>query len=317
MAHYTLRQLKYFLATAEAGSVAQASRNLYIAQPSVSSSIKALEESFGVQLFIRHHAQGVTLTPAGVRFHRKAQALLRMAHEFEQNALADNDVVTGQVDIGCFETVAPLLLPRLIAGFRSLYPGVSIHIRDGEQQELVQGLTAGTFDVAFLYDHELDSTIDVQPLMPAQRPYVLLPQTHPLAERQQISLHEVYREPMVLLDVQPSRTYFVSLFHELGLAPMIEFGSPSIEMVRCMVGEGFGYSVLVTRPFSPWTYGGRQVATVEISDAVSPSGLVSARLKRNQLTKPAQLFVDFCREQLSAWTGAVQTHVQTVNALAG
>lgn len=46
-----------------------------------------------------------------------------MAKEFEQNALADNDVVAGQIDIGCFETVAPLYLPQLIAGFSALYPG--------------------------------------------------------------------------------------------------------------------------------------------------------------------------------------------------
>ena len=52
--------------------------------------IKHLEESFGVQLFIRHHAQGVSLTPSGSRFYRKALELLRVAHEFEQNALADD-----------------------------------------------------------------------------------------------------------------------------------------------------------------------------------------------------------------------------------
>ena len=57
MASYTLRQLRYFVTTVEAGSVAEASRQLYIAQPSISTAIKSLEESFGVQLFIRHHAQ--------------------------------------------------------------------------------------------------------------------------------------------------------------------------------------------------------------------------------------------------------------------
>ena len=88
-----------------------------------------------------------------------------MAKEFEQNALADNDVVSGQIDIGCFETVAPLYLPQLIAGFSALYPGVKIRIRDGEQQELVQGLTSGTFDLAILYEHDLDATI--QKLDPA------------------------------------------------------------------------------------------------------------------------------------------------------
>src|SRR5690606_17960358 len=150
MATYTLRQLKYFVTTVECGSVAEASRKLYIAQPSISTAIKGLEDSFGLQLFIRHHAQRVSLTPGGARFYKKAQELLRMAREFEQNALADNDVVAGQIDIGCFETVAPLYLPRLIAGFNERHPGVEIRLRDGEQQELVQGLTAGRFDLAIL-----------------------------------------------------------------------------------------------------------------------------------------------------------------------
>lgn len=58
MASYTLRQLRYFVTTVECGSVAEASRKLYIAQPSISTAIKGLEDGFGVQLLIRHHAQG-------------------------------------------------------------------------------------------------------------------------------------------------------------------------------------------------------------------------------------------------------------------
>ncbi|MGU7772715.1 LysR family transcriptional regulator [Burkholderia sp. MR1-5-21] len=299
MAFYTLRQLKYFVTTVEAGSVAEASRQLYIAQPSVSSAIKGLEESFNVKLFIRHHAQGVSLTPGGMRFYRKAQELLRMAHEFEQNALADNDIVAGQVDIGCFETVAPLYLPQLVAGFRERYPGVNIRIRDGDQQELVQGLTAGTFDLAFLYDHDLDGTIETEPLMPPQKPYVLLPGNHRFAGQAQVSLRDLCPEPMILLDLQPSRTYFVSLFHDLGLTPNIVFGSPSIEMVRGMVGQGFGFSLLVTRPHSECAYDGRKVVAVDIAEPVASSGLASARLRRGQLTKPAQLFLEFCRERFA------------------
>ena len=298
MATYTLRQLKYFVTTVEAGSVAEASRKLYIAQPSISTAIKGLEDNFGVQLLIRHHAQGVSLTPSGARFYRKAQELLRMTHEFEQNALADNDIVAGQIDIGCFETVAPLYLPRLIAGFTALYPGVEIRLRDGEQQELVQGLTAGTFDLAFLYDHYLDNTIETEPLMPPQKPYALLPEGHRFTQQSQVSLRDLCLEPMILLDVLPSRTYFVSIFTELGLTPNIVFSSPSIEMVRGMVGQGFGFSLLVTRPHSECTYDGKKVVTVDIAEQVATSGLVAAWLKRAQLTKPAQLFMDYCKEQL-------------------
>ncbi len=299
MASYTLRQLKYFVTTVECGSVAEASRKLYIAQPSISTAIKGLEESFGLQLLIRHHAQGVSLTPGGARFYRKAQELLRMAKEFEQNALADLEVVAGQIDIGCFETVAPLYLPRLIAGFNALYPGVEIRLRDGEQQELVQGLTAGRFDLAVLYEHDLDATIETEALMPPQKPYALLPAGHRFAGQTQVALRDLCLEPMILLDVQPSRTYFVSLFEELGLSPHIAFSSPSIEMVRGMVGQGFGFSILVTRPHSECTYDGQKVVTLEIAEPVAASGLSAAWLKRAQLTKPARLFVDYCKEQLS------------------
>lgn len=79
-----------------------------------------------------------------------------------------------------------------------------------------------------------------------------------------MSLRDLCLEPMILPDVQPSRTYFVSLFEELGLTPRIE--SPSIDIVEDVTG----------------------------------SGLAAAWLKRGQLTKPAQLFAEFCREQLTA-----------------
>ena len=177
---------------------------------------------------------------------------------------------------------------------------MEIRIRDGEQQELVQGLTAGRFDLAILYAHDLDATIDSEPLMAPQKPYALLPEGHRFTGQAQVSLRDLCLEPMILLDVLPSRTYFVSLFEELGLSPNIVFSSPSIEMVRGMVGQGFGFSLLVTRPHSECTYDGRKVVMVDIAEEVSGSGLVAAWLKRAQLTKPAQLFVDYCKEQLAA-----------------
>ena len=65
-----------------------------------------------------------------------------------------------------------------------------------------------------------------------------------------------------------------------------------------MVGQGFGFSLLVTRPHLECTYDGKRVVPVEITEEVSGSGLVAAWLKRAQLTKPAQLFVEYCQAQL-------------------
>ncbi|MGW1444639.1 LysR family transcriptional regulator [Serratia rhizosphaerae] len=308
MANYTLRQLKYFVTTAKCRSVAEASRKLYIAQPSISTAIKSLEDSFGIQLFIRHHAQGVSLTPSGARFYRKAQKLLRMAHIFEQDALADNDLVAGKINIGCFETVAPLILPKLIRGFKTLYPGIETIVRDGEQHELVQSLTAGNLDLALLYHHELNNNIVTDALAEPQKPYVLLSACHPLAHRDRVTLADLATEPMVLLDVLPSRNYFLNLFTRAGITPNIVFSSPSIEMVRGMVGQGLGFAILVTRPHGRHSYDGQPLATVELQDEVEGSGLVAAWLSRNPLTKPAQLFVEFCKNELATMSRPAACH---------
>lgn len=301
---FTLRQLKYFVFTVDYGSVAEASRRLFIAQPAISVAIKGLEEGFGTQLIIRHHAQGISLTPAGTRFYERAKALLQSVHEFEQNALADGDVASGRVDIGCFETFAPLYLPGLIRGFNALYPGIEIKVRDGDQEELLKGLEKGRCDLILVYELELDETFSTHLLAPGQPPYVLLPATHRLAGADKVSLVDLCDEPLILLDVAPSKDYFVGLFEPYGLTPKIGFSSPSLELVRGMVGQGFGYSLLVTRPHAPTTYDGHEVVAVEIVEPVACSALVAAWLKRNQLTVPARLFMEYAENRFKSMSNS-------------
>ncbi|WP_011978273.1 LysR substrate-binding domain-containing protein [Marinomonas sp.] len=295
MRYFTLKQLNYFTTVVDTESIAEASRKLHIAQPSISIAIKNLEDSFGQQLLIRHHAQGVSLTPSGRRFYDKARELLRFSHEFEQNTLANSDTASGKISIGSFESVAPLYIPKLIAGFKRQYPDIEIQLMDGEQHEIMVGLHRGHFDMAFLYDLELDNSIRKEPLNAPHKPYALLPADHPLAANPTVTLEALSREPMVLLDVIPSRNYFLSIFTEKGLHPEVAYTSPSIEMVRCMVGQGQGFSVLVTRPCSKMTYDGQQLAYVEIEDEMESSALIMAHLKTNEPTKPARLFMDYCR----------------------
>lgn len=122
MTRFTLKQLKYFVTVVETESIAEASRQLHIAQPSISIAIKNLESTFEQQLFIRHHAQGVSLTSCGRRFYEKAKELLRLSYEFEQNSRADKELVSGTISVGCFESVAPLYMPKLVAGFKKCIP---------------------------------------------------------------------------------------------------------------------------------------------------------------------------------------------------
>ena len=295
MTHFTLRQLRYFVAVVEEDSIVEAARQLHISQPSISVAIKNLEESFEQKLFVRHHAQGVSLTASGRRLYEKAKELLRLSHELEQNARAESEMVSGTVAIGCFESAAPLYLPKLVAGFKRLYPEITIQLHDGEQHELMHGVHRGRFDLVFLYDLELGDSITKEKLNAPHKPYALLPIAHPLARKKAVTLKELSREPMILLDVVPSRNYFIDIFREKGYHPTVAYSSPSIEMVRCMVGQGLGFSVLVTRPTTDITYDGKRLAQVNIHDDMPASTFIMAYLRNNEPTKATRLFMDYCR----------------------
>ncbi|STS90333.1 transcriptional regulator [Klebsiella variicola] len=87
------------------------------------------------------------------------------------------------ISIGCFESVAPLYMPKLVAGFKKCYPEITLHLYDGEQHELMHGLHRGRFDLALVYDLELGHSINKERLNAPHKPYALLPAAHPLRRR--------------------------------------------------------------------------------------------------------------------------------------
>jgi DNA-binding transcriptional LysR family regulator len=293
MVRFTLKQVAYFVATAERGSVADAARALNISQPSVSLAIAKLETQFGVQLLLRHHAQGVSLTSAGRRLLVEARNLLAYAEELDDQARGLGQAVQGRLDLGCFLTLTPTYLPNLVTRFSAAWPDADLRLHEGHQDALFKGLESGRFDAAILYDVDLPDDFERRSLA-ALKPYALLPSGHRFASRRTVSLAQLAPEPMVLLDVAPSRQYFTGLFHQLKLEPTVHALSPSFETVRGMVANGVGYSVLVTRPASDLTYDGRTVACVPIADDIEPARIVLARLARARPTRLLEAFAEHC-----------------------
>mgnify|MGYP000742956915 CR=1 FL=1 len=82
---YTLKQLQYLISVSKHGNISAAARDLFISQPALSTSIAQLESSLGLTLLIRHHAKGVSLTPAGADFLARARSLLTHAQEIEED----------------------------------------------------------------------------------------------------------------------------------------------------------------------------------------------------------------------------------------
>ena len=296
MIPFTLRQLAYFVAAAEQGSVAGAARALNISQPSISAAIARLEAVFAVQLFVRHHARGVVPTAIGRRLLGEARGLLAQAEEIGESVHELGRTMRGRLAIGCFVTFAPLYMPNLIMRFTTDHPGTELRLSEGYHDDLFEGLESATLDLALLYDFALPPQLEVRPLA-AFPPYALLPASHRLARADAVSLRQLVPEPMVLLDQRPSRDYFTSLFRGYGLEPEIRFLSPSLETVRGLVGNGHGYSLLVTRPTGDVTYDGHAVVAVPIAEPVEPGRIVIAYPAGTRPTHLARAFVDYA----TAW----------------
>jgi DNA-binding transcriptional LysR family regulator len=293
MLRFTLRQLEHALAIAELGSLAKAAQQLGVAQPSLTASLQKLETQLGLQLFIRHHAQGVTPSPQGLRFLNEARSLVAHGNDFQRDSTVAGMLVEGEITIGSFSTIAPVYAPKLIAEFQKRYPKTRIKLEEGAQEHLITGLHSGRFDIVLLY--RLDTPDDLKVIELARlKPYVLLNANHALARKKQVSLHDLAEDQLILLDVLPSRTYFTRMLENEGITPKIIFASPSLELVRGLVGQGLGYSLLITRPHGDATYDGERLAIRPIVEEVEDGVIAIAALKSLRPTRLISTFEEFC-----------------------
>lgn len=271
----SLRALRYLVAVADASSVTGAARRLNVSQPSVSAAVAALEAELGVALLLRHHARGVTPTPAGARVVAEARSLLRHAEDFLHASASLGEEAVGEVALGCFVTVAPRYLPALMAGLPKAVAGISLRVEEGDYDEVLAALDAGRTEIALTYDFGLPERFVVTPVAQLS-PVVVLPARHRLAKQPRVPLRDLIEEPFLLLDLPHSRDYFASLFHAQGLVPRIAFRTRSQELLRGMVGNGLGWTIQNVQPQSPHAVDGTRITSVPLDRGLAPVKLVLA-----------------------------------------
>lgn len=302
----SLRALRYFVAAAESGSVTAGARKMRVSQPSISAAIAQFEADLKVQLFVRHHAKGLSLTLAGDRLLVQARSLLAHAREVEQFAGAMGDAQRGEVSAGCFITLAPFLLPGLLSGFATRYPEIAVTVEEGNQAEVLEQLRTGRCEIALTYAYGLSDEFEAEVLAELP-PRVILSPEHPLAGKRRVSLRELAGAPMILLDLPHTRDYFLSLFRSVKIEPRIAHRTHSYEMVRGLAARNLGFGILNAIPRLPWTYDGRKVVAVPIAEDLPPIYVVSLRLKR-MITRPAvKLFAGFAKQHFAeVWPKLMQ-----------
>lgn len=301
MSNVSLRQLEYLIAAAETGSVTAAAARVYLSQSAVSTALTDLEEALGVQIFIRH-PRGLSLTNVGQQVLTDARRLVAGMEDLRNSARESSESLAGKLVVGCYSTLAPILLPRVIADFTKNHPGVDLSFIEGSHTQMEERLRDGSMDLAILYEYDFGKGHRAKDLavtvVVATPPYIILPEQHELASRETLALKELAPQPLILFDLPPGGDYFLSFFAAENLTPNIRYRTTSFEMVRALVARGLGYSILSQRTNINMSYEGLGFVTRPLSGALPGLNVGAVHLDGIRLTRRAVAFIDQCRISL-------------------
>ncbi|PIG08159.1 LysR substrate-binding domain-containing protein [Comamonas sp. 26] len=234
-----------FISVAQQGSLSAAARSLGVSQPTVSSQIATLERQSQIELF---HRQGyrMTLTSAGHKLMALAQKLLALESETEFFLRDSGQLNQGELKIGA---VGPFHVIEMVASYRARHPKLQLSIRMGNSQQVLQDLENYTTDVsvlAGLYDRP-----ELLAREYARHAIIMFAHVdHPLARREQIEIHELRGQPLLLREQgSTTRSALEKALREAGIEPRTSLEIGSREAIREAVARGLGVGTVSEAEF--------------------------------------------------------------------
>ncbi|WP_423059252.1 LysR substrate-binding domain-containing protein [Brevibacterium linens] len=283
MVDFSLRQLEYFVAAIDAGSVTGGARSAKVTQATVSMAIFQLEKLLKTELLVRNRSKGVVPTRAGQELTTHARRLLAIATELEEAMAAEADEISGTLEVGCVSSLSPEVIPPLTAHFERTHPAVTFNYHEGSASELQDALTKGALDIAIVFSRQ--AIADVESIHIAEVVLkIMLPSTHRLRKRRKISFSDVAHESAILIDLPPSQERSIEFMRAAGVEPRIRLSSANLATVTALVADGHGYSLRYSRPDSS-TPPGPGIIEIPVADSIPENGICAVTAKGRRLPR--------------------------------
>lgn len=194
----SLKQLRYICAVAEYKHFSKAAEACHVTQSTLSAAIQELESQLGVVIFERSK-KNVLITPLGERLVQQARVVLGDVEDFVSLAKTHDEALAGEVRLGVIPTIAPFLLPNLLADLRNQYPKLKLYLKEELSANLYQQLQQGQLDLiilAFPYPLPEMETVSL-----FKDEFVLcLPPGHQLEKSSQVKQQQLRGEKLLLLE---------------------------------------------------------------------------------------------------------------------
>lgn len=238
-----IHQLRYFAKVAELGNFTLAAKACHVSQPSLSLQIAKLERQLG-QILLERQARGARLTQAGKRFKEHVDQILLMLDDAVVSVHDEPDA--GRLVIAAIPTIAPYLLPGILARFARNYPRVQIEVIEETTDNLIKICCEGEADIALLALPISQSSLELTTLFEEEL-QVILPKHHPLASKKKLTLIDLSEQPFVLLHEAHCLTDQTRGFCSRHLiAPIATARTHQLATVQELVGLGHGISLIPT-----------------------------------------------------------------------
>ncbi len=263
-----LRQLRYFVQIVESGSLAKASRQLFIAQPALSQHIAKLEAEVGKPLLIRT-AKGVTPTENGTALHHHARFMLRQLDQALSIARQEPGTVHGMVSVGLAATTVCAVGVPFMRRIREKFPGIVLNVVEGMSGHLAQMMRMGQLDLAILFSRDAVPDLPAEPLVEEEL-FVMLPEDSDLVppRRVKLSCTDTADLPLILpTGIHGLRRRIAAEFEQRNLALHVVAEIDSLSLLMTCVRDGMGATI---KPMSAALLEGRMREgwrTLAFSDA--------------------------------------------------
>jgi DNA-binding transcriptional LysR family regulator len=253
-----LQSLRVFLAVAEERSFSRAAAKVHRTQPAVSQAVRRLEQDLGEELFDRSSKTG-TLTDAGRALQNYGQRLVRLAEEAESAIRELRDLRRGRVLIGANEAAVHTLLP-LMARFREQVPDIAVDVRRVPARQIAAEVQQGSLDFGALSFRPAESGL-LEVVVGSDELVLLVPPSHALAKRRQVTMEEVAGEPVVAHnDPSPARERVLRIFEQHHIPLRMVIALPSLDGIKRAVELRLGVALLPRRCAITEIAAGRLVA---------------------------------------------------------
>ena len=291
-----LRHLRYFVAIAEAGTMARAAETAYVTQSTLSHQLAQLEAEVGTLLFERA-GRALRLSEAGGVWLGYARGVLAQVAEARAATARLHFLETGRVEIGVIHSFVTKLMPDIAAGFVKRHPGIQLQVHEMSGVEIESQVEAGALDFGFAFHPPASAGVAGERLFDDTLALAVHTR-HALAARRSVRFAELAGVPLAMLTQRfATRRLLDAHFRRAGVTPRVVIEIDSVDALERIAALGVGATFLPRRTTRP-RYNGGKLRLIEVTDPrlVRAAGLVWRRTAYRSAA--ASAFAEFLKAAL-------------------